>query len=291
MDSDFTYFFLHISKTGGTTFTKHITGNLKKEEYIELSSQSLGLADEVNNYKRIESAAYTYIEKMSKERLKKVKFVYGHLLPYGLHKFFPKKPRYITIVRNPVERVVSNYNYLLKLYSKEDKKNPAKMYKDYLLVDGVVPSFADWISKKYNLSNIGIGNRPITKVLEINGFLTKKRENVWNKFYFVAITENLKKDLPFMLSLFPLSKYFINQNLAPRFFKPGKKYIRSLRRTFATDYVLYKKAILYNLEFVKNNPEYKTRVLVQTVKRTAKLPLAPLYDLQGIMDSVKTKMQ
>jgi Sulfotransferase family len=45
------------------------------------------------------------------EQRAKFRIVMGHF-QYGIHEFLPQEYTYVTIVRNPVERVISHYHYL-----------------------------------------------------------------------------------------------------------------------------------------------------------------------------------
>ena len=87
------YIFLHVPKTGGTTFSNHIEHSLKRSEIFSTSKL---------RYDHITS-------RVDKE---KVKVVIGHASYYGIHKLFPGKvPRYILFLRDPAERIVSSYNF------------------------------------------------------------------------------------------------------------------------------------------------------------------------------------
>ena len=45
------------------------------------------------------------------EQRARFRLVMGHF-QYGIHEFLPQEYTYVTIVRDPVERVISHYNYL-----------------------------------------------------------------------------------------------------------------------------------------------------------------------------------
>lgn len=105
MLKDYLYIFLHIPKTGGSTFSQHIKENLKKDEFLDMSNLRYGFEK----------------RDISQDKLKTVKVVLGHASYYGIHKMFPEKiPRYVVFLRDPAERVVSSYNFEMRV---KDGKN------------------------------------------------------------------------------------------------------------------------------------------------------------------------
>lgn len=87
------YAYIHIPKTGGSTLRDvHIRKNYDESAIIDASSMPMAsIVDNINSM---------------------TKFIIGHHR-YGLHLFYAKRPvRYITILRDPVQRFISNYYYL-----------------------------------------------------------------------------------------------------------------------------------------------------------------------------------
>jgi hypothetical protein len=86
------YCFLHIPKTGGTSFIDVIEQNFKKNH-------------EVFRFPRGVEPKHGW---------EPVEFIHGHF-PYGFHKIkecFPgRKIVYFTFLRNPIERLWSHYNF------------------------------------------------------------------------------------------------------------------------------------------------------------------------------------
>ena len=76
--------------------------------------------------------------KLSAEQKQKVKFIRGHF-EFGLHKYIPYSSTYITLLRHPVERVISWYYFL-----KQSKNPNSKAY-----TEGVLKSkdFNDFIQR------------------------------------------------------------------------------------------------------------------------------------------------
>ncbi len=90
------WIFLHLPKTGGTTFSHHLINNLKKEEVLLTSKLRYGLIS----------------DDIKKDR---VRVILGHATYYGIHKLFPNKnPRYIVFLRDPAERFASSYNFEMR---------------------------------------------------------------------------------------------------------------------------------------------------------------------------------
>ena len=87
--------FLHIPKAGGTTFN-----DILKREY---------------RFKTIHSLKYNDVadfKNLPPEKHRKIRLLKGHF-PFGIHSCF-ENPHYVTFLRNPVNRFISYYNYLLK---------------------------------------------------------------------------------------------------------------------------------------------------------------------------------
>ena len=104
--------FTHIQKTAGTTL-----GRLLKAKYgfWPLGNfRNLNLALGLHNYhvegdfpeKRVLA-----LQQLSDAEKRKVRLVQGHM-GFGIHRYFSQPYQYITVVRDPVHRVLSHYNQL-----------------------------------------------------------------------------------------------------------------------------------------------------------------------------------
>lgn len=95
-----TVLFMHIAKTAGTAFREAIIENYKHSQVAYLYPHPPGFL--------ICDLGVLPLEQRARFQL-----VIGHFL-YGVHRFLPQESTYVTIVRDPVERVISHYYYLLE---------------------------------------------------------------------------------------------------------------------------------------------------------------------------------
>src|SRR5688572_9860373 len=74
---------------------------------------------------------------LSEEKKDDISVLKGHM-PFGLHSHFRQEVQYISLFRNPLDRIVSHYEYVLRMPSHYlyEKVTSAKMtLKDYALSD------------------------------------------------------------------------------------------------------------------------------------------------------------
>ncbi|MBA3571895.1 MAG: sulfotransferase family 2 domain-containing protein [Pyrinomonadaceae bacterium] len=96
--TDETVIFLHIPKTAGTTLNRLI-----EWEYPILQMYSIDPVFFIWSNK--------HLRKLSRERLQNVRMFKGHML-FGLHEFLPQPASYITVLREPIDRVLSAFYYM-----------------------------------------------------------------------------------------------------------------------------------------------------------------------------------
>jgi hypothetical protein len=95
-----TVLFMHIPKTAGTAFREAIVGNYKASQVAYLYPDPPGFLPCDFGLLPLEQRA-------------RFRLVVGHY-HYGVHQFLPQKNTYITIVRDPVRRVISHFRYLME---------------------------------------------------------------------------------------------------------------------------------------------------------------------------------
>ena len=92
--------FLHIPKTGGGTLYTILNKRYEKGKIFDIDSS--------NVYKSIEE-----FKNFSQKRRLEIKLLRGHM-PFGLHEYLPNSSEYITLMRGPVDRIISYYYYLIR---------------------------------------------------------------------------------------------------------------------------------------------------------------------------------
>ena len=90
--------FLHVPKSAGTTLNRLI-----ELEYPIFDMYSV---DPV-----LSQWSRAHLWRLSQGRLKLFRVFKGHM-PFGLHKILPQPATYITVMRDPVERVISAYYFM-----------------------------------------------------------------------------------------------------------------------------------------------------------------------------------
>ena len=95
---DLALLFMHIPKTAGTSIRSLLESPFAAHERAYLYNESWGISLE----------AFRNLPNKEKEQFR---LVCGHF-NFGVHEWMPQEARYITILRDPVERVISLYHFI-----------------------------------------------------------------------------------------------------------------------------------------------------------------------------------
>lgn len=97
-----TILFMHIAKTAGTAFREAMEENYKQSQIAYLYPDPPGFL-------------YENLGLLPLEQRRAFRLVIGHF-QYGIHDFLPQQSTYVTIVREPVSRIISHYRYGLEMH-------------------------------------------------------------------------------------------------------------------------------------------------------------------------------
>ena len=184
--------FMHVPKTAGTTLVSSLMWNYPVRSSLRVNLLGMPLSE---------------LDSIPLEQRSRLRLLYGHL-PYGVHEHIPRPCSYVTIVREPVDRVISAYKYVLKTAHHRDHAEVVKgtigleEYVEKYWIDGRVSRQTRQLSNTYD--------RPLDEQE-----LEKAKRNL-ERFLVVGLTERfeetfvlLRRALRFRLPL------YVTRNVSP----------------------------------------------------------------------------
>jgi len=171
-----TLIFLHLPRTGGTT----LRDILDKQYPDDVTFENKTLLDTDTNF--------NVDNKPEKDQFKLVK---GHVY-FGIHEHINQKCTYFSMMRNPIERTISIYNYIKKRSGHKDHDLANKL------------TIEEFIKRGHNLfinngqTRLMAGreaslNVPFNEINEIH--LEQAKKNIQNHFILVGLTERYNESL------------------------------------------------------------------------------------------------
>lgn len=247
---DKTLIFLHIPKAAGSTlaavierqFDRHTIYNVRGDEVRE----------SINEFKNL-----------SEDKRRQIKCLKGHM-SFGLHNYLPLPATYITMLRDPVERVISHYSYVLRTPAHYLHKRvaSAKMGLREYVRSGLSPELSNGqvrlISGIKSVDSIS-GNNPVS--IDI---LNVAKRNLQDYFAVVGLSERFDESLILFKRILGWENvFYIKQNVAVTRFSSQEVYdeetIDVIRNVNRLDLKLYDYAVRMFESLVRDQDETFTR--------------------------------
>ncbi|MBD1381913.1 sulfotransferase family 2 domain-containing protein [Metabacillus arenae] len=165
--------FVHIPKTAGSTLRRILKKQYDPSEICFANKEEM--KEKLTNF--------------SKEELEKLKCINGHIC-FGIHEYLSNRPYvYYTMLRDPVEQVISEYYYILRKPNNMAHNKVKNMsFEEFIYSD-------EFKGHTSNRQTCFISGEPKKD-------LSKAKENLMKHFSIVGITE-----------MFEESVFLINQEL------------------------------------------------------------------------------
>src|SRR6185436_7498297 len=165
-----TLVFLHIPKAAGSTLDSLLAQRFDPARTLTIR----------NSVKQIEE-----LKALSGEERAKLDLIKGHF-PYGIHEHLPRPCEYITMLRDPVERMISHYYYVLRTrghYLHELVTTKGIGLKDY-----AVGGLSEELDNGQVRLISGCGRRPPYGACS-REFLELAKQNLRERFALVGLAE------------------------------------------------------------------------------------------------------
>jgi Sulfotransferase family len=215
--------FLHMGKTGGTTL-----GDVLRRNFPE-ANQLGGWSN--NSYSVLGLYPFLAIkechDRLPRDSRRSIALLNGHV-PFGVHEIFEQTAKYVTLVRTPADRAVSNFYYILE--------NPAERFFYPHLKD---MSFRDYVASDLCLDNSQVralsgypelgpqwdGNRPLISASVKPEHLQAAKRNIEQHFLAAAPLDDFIGMLLYLRMTFnwPLQAIRFTRKMSLRLGHPSPK--------------------------------------------------------------------
>ncbi len=176
-----TLIFVHIPKTGGRTLEHVLERQYPSETVYDIYGYNSSIPKAVQNLKHL-----------SDGEKRNILLIKGHY-QFGLHEYLPQACTYVTFIRNPIDRVVSHFNYV-----RRDRHHP-------LYSQASAMSLKDYVQSGISLELNNGQARLISGNEKLNEFasysrtlLSKSKQNIDDHFKVVGIVESYDESLILM---------------------------------------------------------------------------------------------
>ena len=173
-------FFLHIPKTGGTTLKNILTGKFPVDRIYNIEGS---INERINDF-----------QQTSEDSRSQYELVQGHM-SFGLHQFFPQESEYFAIMRDPLDRAVSDYYFLRTNTHHHLHKEVSGMSMASYMQSNMTSQLSNGqtrlLSGDCKDKQIGI---PSVRKLDFSD-LEKAKHNIQNHFLFVGLQERFDETL------------------------------------------------------------------------------------------------
>ncbi|HCX31142.1 MAG TPA: hypothetical protein DHU55_15455 [Blastocatellia bacterium] len=168
--------FLHVPKSAGTTLNRLI-------EWEYPLFQMYSVDPVLFRWSR------AHLWRLPKRRLKRFRIFKGHML-FGLHKIIPQPATYITVLREPIDRVISAF-YFMRNY---------KLHPNYWKFRRESWTLEDFVRHPHTRDNIQckmVAGAPYEEACTAET-LAQAKENLLRHFSVVGLTERFEESLALM---------------------------------------------------------------------------------------------
>jgi len=210
--------FLHIPKTAGTTLNRII-----EWQYNPLSIFTV-------DPHRIRATVQRF-RTLSEDRRRRLRVVRGHLF-YGIHEYLPQGATYITMLREPVARLLSSYFFILR---RPLHPLHRKLKKEKLGVKGLIALTPN----SQNLQCRFIAGIGKTGVCD-RSVLENAKEHLSRSFRVVGISERFEESLLLIATKFQWSLcYYEDRKVARNRSVVEPDVVEAIRQHNSLDLELY----------------------------------------------------
>jgi Galactose-3-O-sulfotransferase len=167
--------FLHHPKTGGVTLEGILRRKYRRDETYDAGIYPNRLPSEVAS--------------LPPDRLARIRVIYGHMR-FGVHDFLPRPSRYMTLLRDPVERAISQYYFILR--------NPgADLHEKFVRSGITLHQYVSGDDMFVNGQTRDIAGEEVGTVEDLMSprLLARAKENVDQHFALVGVTERFDETL------------------------------------------------------------------------------------------------